>query len=107
MQKLGSTIVLCTQSPAASEDYIFSFIFFFPARYCQIFPKDGYTHLTPDFCLEKQLIAGTTEKNPYRVPFQEMEFRSTLTFPMSCPIKEPIQVYPVHFWSKARGGNKS
>lgn len=45
----------------------------------------------PDFRTVKQAISGYN-CHSYRVPDQEYEYQTILTFPMSAPIKEPIEV---------------
>lgn len=64
---------------------------FYSHRYCQTLPKDRYTIPAPDFRTEKIAISGHN-CHSHRVSDQEYEYQTILTFPMSAPIKEHIEV---------------
>ena len=69
------------------------FLFCVFLRYCQKLPKDSFTVLSPNFTTKKRpIIEGMTEHNPYRIPNQNEEFKTTLTLPMSSLVKHPIEV---------------
>ena len=68
-------------------------------RYCQKLPSDKYAKLTPVFNLESkakdQLVGGFAGSDLGDLPQLEGEkhvYRCLLTLPMSCPVKETIQV---------------
>ncbi len=69
-------------------------------RYCQKLPHDLYTVLTPVFKTERrEAKAGELElRGDHSLPYPaELElppymYRSTMTLPMNCPVKEVIEV---------------
>ena len=62
-----------------------------PCRYCQKLPSDRYTVLTPVFKTESCPIFNMAERELV-TRGQKYWYRSVAALPMSCPIKEDIEV---------------
>ena len=62
-----------------------------PCRYCQKLPSDRYTVLTPVFKTESCPICNMAERELV-TRGQKYWYRSVAALPMSCPIKEDIEV---------------
>lgn len=53
-------------------------------------PKDRYTILVPSFKTDKIERSATAAAD--RFEEDDILYQSTLTFPMNCPLKDPVQV---------------